>query len=61
MNVVTRILCYLKSSIGKGIMLKKKKNNLDFKGYTNTDWVGSIKNGWSTTRYFIFVGENLVI
>jgi uncharacterized membrane protein len=54
MNVVTHILCYLKSSMGKAIMLKKKKNNLDFKGYTNTDWAGSIKKWTAYNKIFHF-------
>jgi len=59
MKVVTRILRYLKSSPGKGILFKKGKN-LKIEGYTDADWAGSIKNRRSTSRYFTFVDGNLV-
>lgn len=37
MNVVMRILRYLKKSPGKAIMFKKN-NHLQVEGYTNVDW-----------------------
>ncbi|KAH9680958.1 retrovirus-related pol polyprotein from transposon RE1 [Citrus sinensis] len=59
MNAVIRILRYLKSSPGKGIVFTKG-NNLDIKGYTDADWAGSIDDRRSTSGYFTFVGGNLV-
>jgi hypothetical protein len=59
MNVVTRILRYLKSSPGKGILFTKG-HNLDVNGYTDVDWAGSIQDRRSTSGYFTFVGGNLV-
>ncbi|XXG51736.1 hypothetical protein AAC387_Pa03g0242 [Persea americana] len=59
MNAVTRILRYLKSSPGKGIMFTKG-DNLDIEGYTDADWAGSIDDIRSTSGYFTFVGGNLV-
>lgn len=41
MNDVVRILHYLKSAPGKGLMFTKN-NNLNIEGYTNADWVGSV-------------------
>jgi hypothetical protein len=59
MNAVTRILRYLKSSPGKGILFTKG-HNLDVNGYTDADWAGSIQDRRSTSGYFTFVGGNLV-
>jgi hypothetical protein len=59
MNAVTRILRYLKSSPGKGILFTKR-HNLDVNGYTDADWAGSIQDRRSTSGYFTFVGGNLV-
>ncbi|CAL5428100.1 unnamed protein product [Camellia sinensis] len=59
MNAVIRILRYLKSSPGKGIMFTKGCN-LEVEGYTDADWAGSIDDRRSTSGYFTFVGGNLV-
>jgi len=59
MKVITRVLRYLKSSPGKGILFKKGEN-LNIEGYTNANWAGSIEDRRSTSRYFTFVGGNLI-
>ena len=59
MDVVIRILRYLKSSPGKGLMVSKN-NHLKVEGYTNAEWAGNISDRKSTSGYFMFVGENLV-
>uniref|UniRef100_A0A2N9IBP1 Integrase catalytic domain-containing protein n=1 Tax=Fagus sylvatica TaxID=28930 RepID=A0A2N9IBP1_FAGSY len=59
MNAVIRILRYLKSSPGKGILFTKG-DNLDINGYTDADWAGSVQDRRSTSGYFTFVGGNLV-
>lgn len=59
MDAVTRILRYLKSSPGKGLMFSKN-NHLKVDGYTYADWAGSISKRKSTSGYFMFVGGNLV-
>lgn len=59
MNALIRILCNLKSCLGKEILFTKR-NNLDVQGYTNANWVGSIDDRQSTSGYFTFVGGNLV-
>ena len=41
MNAVIRILRYVKSSPGKGIMFTKG-DTLNIEGYTDADWAGSI-------------------
>ena len=38
-----------------------KYNHLNIDGYTNVNWVGNIIDRKSTSGYFTFVGENLVI
>ena len=58
-NVVNRILAYLKSSPGKGIMFSKH-GHLDIEGYTNSDFVKSRLDRKSTSRCVSFVGGNLV-
>ena len=59
MDAVIRILRYLKSSPGKGLMFSKN-NHLDIEGYTDVDWAGNISDRKSTSGYFTFIGENLV-
>ncbi len=59
MNAVIRILRYLKSSPGKGLMFSKI-DHLRVEGYTDADWAGSVSDRKSTSGYFTFVGGNLV-
>ncbi|KAL5548419.1 hypothetical protein UlMin_003650 [Ulmus minor] len=59
MNAVMRILRYLKSAPGKGILFAKKENFQNVITYTDADWAGSIDNRRSTSGYFTFVGGNL--
>ncbi|RVW32398.1 Retrovirus-related Pol polyprotein from transposon RE1 [Vitis vinifera] len=59
MDAVMWILCYLKSSHGKGLMFSKN-GHLNVAGYTDADWVGNITERKSTSGYFTFVGGNLV-
>lgn len=59
MDAIIQILCYLKSSHGKGLMFSKN-NHLNVDGYTNADWVGNISDRKSTSSYFTFVESNLV-
>jgi hypothetical protein len=59
MSAVIRILHYLKSSPGKGLMFSKNAH-LKIEGYTDADWAGNILDRKSTSGYFTFVGGNLV-
>ena len=59
MDAVNRILAYLKSSPGKGIMFSKH-GHLDISGYTDSDFAGSKLDRKSTSGYVSFFGENLV-
>ncbi|KAI5318339.1 hypothetical protein L3X38_038047 [Prunus dulcis] len=54
-NVVDRILRYLKSAPGNGLMFYKN-GNIEVIGYTDVDWAGSITDRPSTSGYFTFVG-----
>ena len=60
MNSVMRILRYLKSAPGKGIMFTKKEDWQNVSVYTDVDWAGAIDDRRSTSGYFTFVGGNLV-
>ena len=59
MGAVIRILQYLKSSPGRGLMFRKH-SHLNIEGYTDADWAGSATGKRSTSGYFTFVGGNLV-
>ena len=58
-NAVDRILRYLKSAPGKGLMFSKNRD-LEVVGYTDADWAGFVIDRRSTSGYFTFVGGNLV-
>ncbi|CAL2270155.1 unnamed protein product [Prunus armeniaca] len=58
-NAIDRILRYLKSAPGNGLMFSKN-GNLVAVGYTDANWAGYITNIQSTSSYFTFVGGNLV-
>lgn len=57
---VERILCYPKKNPGKGLIFTKADGS-KIKGYFDTDWAGSVDIHKSTTGYYIFLRENLII
>ncbi|CAL9098819.1 unnamed protein product [Musa textilis] len=59
LETVYRILRYLKKTPDK-CLLFKKDNHMRIEAFTNADWVGSVSDRRSTSRYCIFVGDNLV-
>ena len=59
MAAVNRILRYLKSAPGRGLMFSKH-GHLNVEGHTDADWAGSLTDKRSTSGYFIFVEGNLV-
>ncbi|BBH05567.1 ankyrin repeat family protein [Prunus dulcis] len=59
MGAVTRILRYLKVTPGNGLIFSKYGQTY-VEGYTDADWAGSATDRCSTSRYFTFVGGNLV-
>jgi hypothetical protein len=54
-----RILRYLKSCPGKGILFSNN-GHLKVEGYTDADWAGCLDDRKSTSGYCVFVGGNLV-
>jgi hypothetical protein len=59
MEVALRVLTYLKSSPGRGILFSKN-DHLNIIGYTDADWARDLTDRKSTSGYFTFVGGNLV-
>lgn len=59
LTVVNRILRYLKSCPGRGILMKKNGHS-QIVGYSDADWAGCPIDRKSTTGYCIFVGGNLM-
>ena len=59
LEVVFRILRYLKSAPGKGLFFMRD-NHLQVEAYTDSDYGGSVIDRRSTSGYCTFVGGNLV-
>ena len=59
LNVVYRILRYLKSNSGKGLMFKSH-GHLNVESYCDADWASYLDDRRSTSGYCVFVGGNLV-
>ncbi|KAM2954379.1 hypothetical protein FF1_032665 [Malus domestica] len=59
LNLVKRILRYLKGSIGQGITMHNNQSTV-ISGYTDADWAGNAIDRKSITGYCTFVGGNLV-
>ena len=58
-EAVIRIVRYLKSHLGCGL-LYKTNGHLQIEAYTDTDWVGSLSDRKSTIGYCTFLGGNLI-
>nr|XP_017191703.2 uncharacterized protein LOC108174764 [Malus domestica] len=59
LNIIMRILRYLKGSIGEGITMHNNQSTV-ISGYTYADWAGNAIDKKSTTGYCTFIGGNLV-
>ncbi|RDY01625.1 putative mitochondrial protein, partial [Mucuna pruriens] len=59
LQVVERILHYLKASPGKGLLFRKEEI-LSVKIYTDANYAGLVVDRRFTSRYCMFMGENLV-
>ena len=59
MEAVYRILRYLKSASGKGLLFSKNGIS-NIEGYTDSDWAGDQTTIRSTFGYFTFVEGNIV-
>ncbi|XP_059636208.1 cuscuta receptor 1-like [Cornus florida] len=57
MNAVMRILRYLKSVPGKGILFTENAGYQNTTAYTDADWARAITDWRSTSGYFTFVGD----
>ena len=55
MNAVLRILRYLKSAPGKGILFTKNVDCQSIDACSDGDWAGAIDDRRSTSGYFTFV------
>ena len=58
-QAVYRILYYLKTTLRKGILLKKS-TELSLEAYIDADYVGSVVDRRSTIGYCTFLGGDLV-
>ena len=59
LQAACRVLRYLKTTPGKGI-LYMKNGGLQLEGYTDADWAGSVVDRRSTSGYCTMLGGNLV-
>uniref|UniRef100_A0A5B6Z677 Putative polyprotein n=1 Tax=Davidia involucrata TaxID=16924 RepID=A0A5B6Z677_DAVIN len=59
LDAVYRILKYLKSAPGKGVLFSNH-GHLELEAFTDADWAGSINDRRSTSGYCTLVGGNLV-
>lgn len=58
-DAVIRILRYLKTAPGKGILYQNHGHN-EMVGYCDADWAGSPVDRRSTSGYCVFLGGNLI-
>ena len=59
MQAVRRILCYLKTTLGKSLLFRPGKE-MEVVGYIDADNGGSLVDRRSTKGYYVFLGGNLV-
>ncbi|KAL0303581.1 UNVERIFIED_CONTAM: Retrovirus-related Pol polyprotein from transposon RE1 [Sesamum radiatum] len=59
LQAISRVLSYLKTTPGRGIMLSKNESRT-IEAYTDADWAGSVTDRKSTTGYCIMFFGNLI-
>jgi hypothetical protein len=59
MEVVLRVMHYLKSIPGQGLFFPTQ-NNLSLRAFSDSDWGGCPTSWRSTTDYYIFLGSALI-
>ncbi|XP_019052655.1 PREDICTED: uncharacterized protein LOC109114438 [Nelumbo nucifera] len=60
LEVVDRVLRYLKKFLGTGLLFKKH-GHMRVEIYIDADWADSVDDGKSTSDYYTFVGEILLL
>ena len=60
LHAAHRVLRYLKGTTGLGLHFKRS-SMICLDAYTDSDFVGSLSDRWSTIGYCIFMAGNLVI
>lgn len=58
-STTQRVLRYMHKTIGKGLMFIKN-DHLNIEGNSYIDWAGDMTDKRSTSRFYCFVGGNLV-
>ena len=58
-DVIIRILQYIKSTPGQGV-LYKNRSHTQVIGNTDANWTGSPTDRRCTSRYYVFIGGNLI-
>ena len=58
-DVVVRILHYVKGTSGQGV-LYENRGHTQIVGYSDANWAGSPTYRRSTSRYYVFIGGNLI-
>lgn len=58
-SAVKRILCYLRGSLHHGITIHSS-SSLSLHAYSDADWAGSLDDRRSTSRFCIYLGQNLI-
>lgn len=58
-NALKQILCYLKETVGQGIMYANHGHE-EIEAFSDADWAGSRSDRRSTSGFCVFVGGNLV-
>lgn len=59
LEAVCQVMIYQKKNPERGLLLKNS-DELKVVAYTDADWVGSISDWRSTSKWHTFVGRNLV-
>ena len=54
-----QILKYIKGNPGKGLLYENKGHTRIVR-YSNADWVGSLSNQRSTSKYYVLIEGNLI-
>ena len=59
LDAVIYILCYIKGTSSQGV-LYENRGHTQIIGYCDANWVGSLADRHSTSRYCVFIKGNLI-